>query len=126
MTPYRASAGFTPTWKHFTLDIADNVATITFSRPEKLGALTFGAYADLRDLLAELPHRGDTRVIVITGTNRVLMFGSVTDREAAGREVAAGRAAACWAIPSAGTVAEPPRAPGQAAWASRAVMRMRL
>jgi len=75
MTPYRASAGFTPTWKHFTLDIADNVATITFSRPEKLGALTFGAYADLRDLLAELPHRGDTRVIVITGTGRGFCSG---------------------------------------------------
>jgi enoyl-CoA hydratase/carnithine racemase len=31
------------------------VATVTFDRPERLNALTFEVYADLRDLLAELP-----------------------------------------------------------------------
>ena len=53
----------------------DGVATLTLNRPEKLNALTFDGYADLRDLLAELPHRDDVRVIVITGTGRGFCSG---------------------------------------------------
>ncbi len=49
--------------------------TLTFDRPEKLNALTFEVYADLRDLLTELPHRDDTRVLVITGTGRGFCSG---------------------------------------------------
>jgi enoyl-CoA hydratase/carnithine racemase len=75
MTRFRASAGFTDHWRHFDLGVADGVATITLARPEKLGALTFDAYADLRDLLAELPHRGDARVLVITGSGRGFCSG---------------------------------------------------
>jgi enoyl-CoA hydratase/carnithine racemase len=67
LTRFRASAGFTEHWQHFDFEVVDGVATITFARPEKLGALTFDVYADLRDLLTELPHRGDARVVVITG-----------------------------------------------------------
>jgi enoyl-CoA hydratase/carnithine racemase len=48
---------------------------VTFSRPDKLNALTFDVYADLRDLLAELPHRGDTRVLVLTGQGRGFCSG---------------------------------------------------
>ena len=51
------------------------MATLTFSRPDKLNALTFEAYADLRDLVAELPHRGDARVLVITGHGRGFCSG---------------------------------------------------
>jgi enoyl-CoA hydratase/carnithine racemase len=75
MTRFRASAGFTERWQHFDFDIAGGVATLTLARPEKLGALTFDVYADLRDLLAELPHRGDARVLVITGTGRGFCSG---------------------------------------------------
>jgi enoyl-CoA hydratase/carnithine racemase len=75
MTRFRASAGFTERWEHFDFDISEGVATLTFSRPEKLGALTFDVYADLRDLLAELPHRGDARVLVITGSGRGFCSG---------------------------------------------------
>jgi enoyl-CoA hydratase/carnithine racemase len=57
MSPFRASPGFTSEWKHFDLTVADGVATVTLNRPDKLNALTFDVYADLRDLLAELPHR---------------------------------------------------------------------
>jgi enoyl-CoA hydratase/carnithine racemase len=67
MTPFRASPGFTETWRHFDFAVEEGVATLTLSRPDRLNALTFDAYADLRDLLAELPHRGDTRALVITG-----------------------------------------------------------
>jgi enoyl-CoA hydratase/carnithine racemase len=64
---FRASAGLTERWEHFRFSTADGVATITLDRPEKLNALTFEAYADLRDLLLELPHHRDVRVVVIRG-----------------------------------------------------------
>ncbi|MEA2637719.1 MAG: hypothetical protein QOE18_776 [Chloroflexota bacterium] len=75
MTRFRASAGFTQRWQHFDFDVAEGVATLTLARPEKLGALTFDVYADLRDLLAELPHRGDARALVITGSGRGFCSG---------------------------------------------------
>ena len=48
---------------------------MTLNRPDKLNALTFQAYADLRDLSAELPHRGDVRVLVIAGEGRGFCSG---------------------------------------------------
>ncbi len=75
MSPYRASAGFTERWEHFRFDLSDAIATVTFDRPERLNALTFEVYADFRDLLTELPHRDDTRVLVITGTGRGFCSG---------------------------------------------------
>jgi enoyl-CoA hydratase/carnithine racemase len=65
----------TDEWRHFRFACADGVATVTFDRPDKLNALTFEAYADLRDLLAELPHRGDTRVLVLRGAGRAFCSG---------------------------------------------------
>jgi enoyl-CoA hydratase/carnithine racemase len=75
MSPFRASPGFTDTWEHFDLAVDDGVATITFSRPDKLNALTFDVYADLRDVLAELPHRGDAKVVVLAGQGRGFCSG---------------------------------------------------
>ena len=75
MSPFRASPGFTEEWKHFDFAVADGVATVTFSRPDKLNALTFDVYADLRDVLAELPHRGDVRVVVLAGQGRGFCSG---------------------------------------------------
>ncbi len=67
MSPFRASAPLTEEWQHFEFAVREGVATVTLNRPAKLNALTFDAYADLRDLLAELPQRGDARVLVIAG-----------------------------------------------------------
>jgi enoyl-CoA hydratase/carnithine racemase len=75
MSPFRGSAAFTERWQNFDLALEDGVATVTFSRPDKLNALTFDVYADLRDLLGELPHRGDARVLVLTGTGRGFCSG---------------------------------------------------
>jgi enoyl-CoA hydratase/carnithine racemase len=75
MSPFRASAALTERWAHFDFSITDDVATLTLDRPDRLNALTFEAYADLRDLLAELPHRGDARVLVITGRGRGFCSG---------------------------------------------------
>jgi enoyl-CoA hydratase/carnithine racemase len=70
MTRYRASARFTEEWQHFRFEVAGGVATVTLNRPEKLNPLTFESYADLRDLLHELPYREDTKVLVIRGEGK--------------------------------------------------------
>jgi enoyl-CoA hydratase/carnithine racemase len=75
VSPFRASAGFTEDWKHFDFAIAGGVATVRFNRPDVLNALTFDVYADLRDLLGELPHRDDVNVLVLTGEGRGFCSG---------------------------------------------------
>jgi enoyl-CoA hydratase/carnithine racemase len=75
MSPFRASAPLTDTWEHFRFSVSDGIGTVTLDRPGKLNALTFEAYADLRDLLAELPHRGEVRVLVIRGKGRAFCSG---------------------------------------------------
>jgi len=75
MSPFRASASETAEWRHFDFAVGEGVATVTLNRPDKLNALTFDVYADLRDLLAELPGRGDVRVLVIAGQGRGFCSG---------------------------------------------------
>src|SRR6476659_1836952 len=67
---FRGSAPITPEWKHFRVTREDGVCAVTFDRPERLNALTFEVYADLRDFFAELPHRGDAKVVVLRGEGR--------------------------------------------------------
>jgi enoyl-CoA hydratase/carnithine racemase len=75
VTRFRASAPFTDRWQNFDLTIADGVATITLNRPDKLNALTFEAYADLRDAFTVLPLREDVKVVVIRGEGRGFCSG---------------------------------------------------
>jgi enoyl-CoA hydratase/carnithine racemase len=75
MSPHRASAAFTHRWDHFRFEVEARVATVTFDRPDRLNALTFEAYADLRDLLTELALRDDVAVLVITGEGRGFCSG---------------------------------------------------
>jgi enoyl-CoA hydratase/carnithine racemase len=75
VTGFRGSAAFSEIWSNFNFVVEDGVATLTLSRPDKLNALTFDVYADLRDLLAELPHRGDSRVLILTGQGRGFCSG---------------------------------------------------
>lgn len=70
MTRYRASVPLTKDWKHFDFAVADGVATVTLNRPEKMNPLTFESYADLRDLLHELPYHEDAKVLVIRGEGK--------------------------------------------------------
>jgi enoyl-CoA hydratase/carnithine racemase len=67
---FRASAKLTDDWRHFRYAEHDGVATVTLERPEKLNSLTFESYADLRDLLAELPHHQNVGALVIRGEGR--------------------------------------------------------
>jgi len=77
--PFRGSAPFTDEWKHFSFEVSDGIGTVTFQRPDKLNALTFEVYADLRDLLTEIPQRDDLRVLVITGEGRGFCSGGDVD-----------------------------------------------
>ncbi|WP_320775757.1 enoyl-CoA hydratase family protein [Streptomyces sp. CRN 30] len=79
MSPFTGSAARTSEWRHLRLHLADNVATVTLARPEKLNALTFGAYADLRDLLAELSRERSVRALVLAGEGRGFCSGGDVD-----------------------------------------------
>jgi enoyl-CoA hydratase/carnithine racemase len=75
MSRFRASAPITADWHHFDFSVEERVATVTLNRPDKLNPLTFESYADLRDLLHELPYRGDTDVLVIRGEGTAFCAG---------------------------------------------------
>jgi enoyl-CoA hydratase/carnithine racemase len=75
LSSFRGSVPLTAEWEHFRYQEAGGVATVTFDRPERLNALTFEVYADLRELLAELPQRDGVRVLVITGEGRGFCSG---------------------------------------------------
>ncbi|GAA2467303.1 enoyl-CoA hydratase family protein [Actinocorallia cavernae] len=79
MSPFTGSARRTADWEHLRLQIADGVATVTLARPDKLNALTFGAYADLRDLLAELSRERAVRALVLAGEGRGFCSGGDVD-----------------------------------------------
>jgi len=74
-SPFRASAAITQNWQHFDFSVSDGIATVTLDRPDTLNPLTFDSYADLRDLLHELPYRGDTTVLVIRGQGKAFCAG---------------------------------------------------
>ncbi|MGA4846102.1 enoyl-CoA hydratase family protein [Streptomyces sp. G5(2025)] len=79
MSPFTGSASPTPEWRHLRLAVDDGVATVTLARPDKLNALTFGAYADLRDLLAELSRAKSVRALVLGGEGRGFCSGGDVD-----------------------------------------------
>ena len=66
-------------WEHFDYDESEGVATLTFSRPERLNALTFEVYADIRELTESLRTRKDVRVMVIRGRGRGFCSGGDVD-----------------------------------------------
>ncbi len=56
-------------------DRASGVATITLNRPERLNALTFEVYAELRDAFRALDTEPEVRAIVLTGAGRGFCSG---------------------------------------------------
>ncbi|MFD7029468.1 enoyl-CoA hydratase family protein [Streptomyces sp. NPDC059917] len=79
MSPFTGSAAATERWRHIRLTRQDGVATVTLDRPDKLNALTFGAYADLRDLLSELSRERSVRALVLGGEGRGFCSGGDVD-----------------------------------------------
>ncbi len=54
---------------------ATGVATLTLNRPERLNALTFEVYAELRDVIRALDTEPGVRAIVLTGAGRAFCSG---------------------------------------------------
>jgi enoyl-CoA hydratase/carnithine racemase len=73
-------------------DAPTGVATITLNRPERLNALTFQVYEELRDTFRALDTEPGVRAIVITGAGRAFcsggdvedIIGRLFERDAAG------------------------------------------
>jgi enoyl-CoA hydratase/carnithine racemase len=64
-----------PTSFRYSHDAATGVATITLDRPDRLNALTFEVYAELRDAFRTLDTEPGVRAIVITGAGRAFCSG---------------------------------------------------
>ena len=64
-----------PTTFLYDLDATTSVATITLNRPERLNALTFDVYAELRDTMKALDTEPGVRAIVMTGAGRAFCSG---------------------------------------------------
>jgi enoyl-CoA hydratase/carnithine racemase len=78
VTPESRPADLTPLQPKsflYAVDEATNVATITLNRPERLNALTFEVYAELRDLFLALDTAEGVRAIVLTGAGRGFCSG---------------------------------------------------
>jgi enoyl-CoA hydratase/carnithine racemase len=76
MSPFTGSVHPAGRWEHIDVTEDEGVVRVTLARPDKLNALTFEAYADLRDLLAELSReRGRARALVLAGEGRAFCSG---------------------------------------------------
>jgi len=64
---------------HFRFELTDGVGVITLDRPDRLNALTFASYAELRDAFVHLDRRADVRAIVLQGTGRAFCSGGDVD-----------------------------------------------
>ena len=56
-------------------DTDTSVATITLNRPDRLNALTFDSYGELRDTFRQLDTEPGVRAVVITGAGRAFCSG---------------------------------------------------
>ncbi len=76
----------------YAVDPSTAVATITLNRPERLNALTFEVYTELRDTFRALDTEAGVRAVVITGAGRAFctggdvedIIGALFARDAAG------------------------------------------
>ena len=76
----------------YRLDAGTGVATLTLNRPERLNALTFEVYEELRDTFRALDTEPGVRAIVLTGAGRGFcsggdvedIIGALFSRDAAG------------------------------------------
>jgi enoyl-CoA hydratase/carnithine racemase len=76
----------------YALDPATAVATLTLDRPDRLNALTFEVYTELRDTFRALDTEPGVRAVVITGRGRAFcsggdvedIIGALFARDAAG------------------------------------------
>ena len=61
--------------KGFRYAVENGVATITLDRADRLNALTFAIYEELRDTVAAIEHERDVRAVLLTGEGRAFCSG---------------------------------------------------
>lgn len=66
---------FEPRSFRYALDADTGVATLTLDRPERLNALTFEVYDELRRVFPALSEEKSVRAVVITGSGRAFCSG---------------------------------------------------
>jgi len=79
--------------RSFRFEVAGPIATITLDRPDRLNALTFEVYEELRDLFGALAGVAGVRAVIVTGSGRAFcsggdvkeIIGPLFERDPAGR-----------------------------------------
>ncbi len=61
--------------EHFHYEESEGVATIRLNRPDRLNALTFDSYAELRDTFAALKDRKSVHSVLLVGSGRAFCSG---------------------------------------------------
>jgi len=68
-----------PACQSLLIDVAEDFATITLNRPERLNAYTVTMGAELSGALRALERAGETRAVAITGAGRAFCAGMDLD-----------------------------------------------
>ncbi|MEO0074725.1 MAG: enoyl-CoA hydratase-related protein [candidate division WOR-3 bacterium] len=63
-------------YKNLILTIEDNIAIIKFNRPQVLNALNTETILELENILDELAHNDNVRVIILTGEGKAFVAGA--------------------------------------------------
>jgi enoyl-CoA hydratase len=64
------------TYQHLTFEVADRIATITVSRPDKLNALNDATIAELGHAIEDVRARQDVAAVLLTGAGRAFVAGA--------------------------------------------------
>ncbi|MET0364886.1 MAG: crotonase/enoyl-CoA hydratase family protein [Sphingobium sp.] len=64
------------TYETIRYDVAENIATITLNRPDKLNAFTFPMLAEVMDAIDRVDADDDVRAVIFTGEGRAFCAGS--------------------------------------------------
>src|SRR5436309_11658073 len=59
----------------YELDATSGIATITLNRPDRMNALTFEVYDELRKTFRLLNDEADARAVVVTGAGKAFCSG---------------------------------------------------
>ncbi len=62
-------------YEHIEFEVADHVGTITFTRPDKLNALTFDAYREFEHLTRSLARNPDVKCVILRGKGAAFCAG---------------------------------------------------
>ncbi len=77
---------------NITLEVADQIATITINRPKSLNALNSETLAELNECCADIEKRKDVRVVILTGSGAKSFVAGADISEMVNANSAEGRA----------------------------------